>query len=422
MREFHSRKQEEGKSVSSYVLKMKSYIDNLECFGHPVTLGLRHCHLRHISKKCIEKLQHDGLLNSTDLRAFEKYVPCISGKVARKPYTHQVEMAKDLLVLIHIDHKHEVFETFKVFQKEVENQLDETIKSLRSDNEGEYMSQEFLDHLKDHRIMAHRTLPYTSQHNGPQGQDPDFMCLYIDAEEHELGDLGEPVNYKAVLLDHESDKWLNVEMQSIKNKVWDLVDLPPNGKTIGSKCLFKKKTDMDGAVHTYKACLVAKGYTQTLRIDYKETCSHVVHIKAIRILIAIAALYGYEIWQMDVKTTFLNGYLFEEVYMGQPEGFVNPKYLNRTRYVFVLNGGVVDWKRAKQSIFATSSTKVEYIVVFDAFKEDVCVRKFISGLDVVPTIEEPISMYYDNTRAITIANESGIIKGVRNFHAKVKNL
>ncbi|GJX06715.1 retrotransposon protein, putative, ty1-copia subclass [Tanacetum coccineum] len=159
---------------------------------------LWHCRLGHISKKRIEKLQHDGLLNSTDLRAFEKCVPCMSGKMARKPYTHQVERAKDLLGLIHTDvcgpfkitsrqgasyfvtftddfsrygyvyllkHKHEVFETFKVFQKEVENQLGKTIKSLRSDRGGEYMSQEFLDHLKDHGIIAHRTPPYTPQHN-----------------------------------------------------------------------------------------------------------------------------------------------------------------------------------------------------------------------------------------------------------------
>ncbi|GKC46035.1 retrotransposon protein, putative, ty1-copia subclass [Tanacetum coccineum] len=160
---------------------------------------LWHCRLGHISKKRIEKLQHDGLLNSTHLRAFEKCVPCMSGKMARKPYTHQVERAKDLLGLIHTDvcglfkitsrqgasyfvtftddfsrygyvyllkHKHEVFETFKVFQKEVENQLGKTIKSLRSDRGGEYMSQEFLDHLKDHGIIAHRTPPYTPQHNG----------------------------------------------------------------------------------------------------------------------------------------------------------------------------------------------------------------------------------------------------------------
>ncbi|GJV26621.1 retrotransposon protein, putative, ty1-copia subclass [Tanacetum coccineum] len=136
---------------------------------------LWHCCLGHINKKCIEKLQHDGLLNSTYLRAFEKCVPCMSGKMARKPYTHQVERAKDLLGLIHTDvcgpfkivsrqgasyfvtftddfshygyvyllkHKHEVFETFKVFQKEVENQLGKTIKLLHSDHGGEYMSQD----------------------------------------------------------------------------------------------------------------------------------------------------------------------------------------------------------------------------------------------------------------------------------------
>ncbi|GJX11850.1 retrotransposon protein, putative, ty1-copia subclass [Tanacetum coccineum] len=155
---------------------------------------LWHYRLGHISKKRIEKLQHNRLLNSIDSKSFEKCVPCLSGKMTRKLYSHQVERAKDLLGLIHTDvcgpfrivlrqrasyfitftddfsrygyvyllkHKHEVFETFKVFQKEVENQLGKTIKSLRSDRRGEYMSQEFSDHLKEHWIIAHRTPPYT---------------------------------------------------------------------------------------------------------------------------------------------------------------------------------------------------------------------------------------------------------------------
>ncbi|GKC97668.1 putative retrotransposon ty1-copia subclass protein, partial [Tanacetum coccineum] len=135
------------------------------------------------------------------------------------------------------------------------------------------------------------------------------MCLHVDAEEHELGHFGEPDNYKAALLDPESKKWLdamNVEMQSMKdNEVWHLVDLPPNGQTVGSKWHFKKNTDMDGAVHTFKARLVAKGFTQTYGVDYEETFSLVADIRAIRILIAIAAFYDNEIWQMDVKTAFL---------------------------------------------------------------------------------------------------------------------
>ncbi|GJX67752.1 retrotransposon protein, putative, ty1-copia subclass [Tanacetum coccineum] len=253
---------------------------------------------------------------------------------------------------------------------------------------------------------------------------PNRMCLYIDAEEHELGDLGEPANYKAALLD-------------------------PN-KTVGSKWLFKKKTDMDGAVHTYKARLVAKGYTQTPGIDYEETFSPVADIRAIRILIAIAAYYDYEIWQMDVKTAFLNGYLNEEVYMEQPEGFVNPKYPNRVcklkRSIYglkqasrqwnkrfddeikkfgfsqnadepfselicvVLNGGCVIGRVPSNSIFATIICGSLSILCFDASKEAVWVRKFIYGLGVVPTIEKPINMYCDNTGAIAIANESGITK------------
>ncbi|GKC79250.1 retrotransposon protein, putative, ty1-copia subclass [Tanacetum coccineum] len=143
---------------------------------------------------------------------------------------------------------------------------------------------------------------------------PDRMCLHVDAKEHKLGDLGEPANYKAALLDPKSDKSLeamNVEIQSMKdNEVWDLFDLPPNGKIIGSKWFFKKKTGMDGVVHTYKARLVAKGFTQTYGVYYEETFSPVADIRAIRILIAIAAFYDYEIWQMDVKTSFLNEHLF----------------------------------------------------------------------------------------------------------------
>ncbi|GKE68188.1 retrotransposon protein, putative, ty1-copia subclass, partial [Tanacetum coccineum] len=102
-------------------------------------------------------------------------------------------------------------------------------------------------------------------------------------------------------------------MQSIKdNQVWVLVDLPPNGQTVRSKWLFKKKTDMDGNVHTFKVRLVAKGYTQTYGVNYGGTFSPVADIRAARILFAIATFYDYDIWQMDVKTAILNGHLSED--------------------------------------------------------------------------------------------------------------
>nr|GEV84192.1 hypothetical protein [Tanacetum cinerariifolium] len=613
--------------------------------------------------------------------------------------------------------KHEVFETFKVFQKEVENQLGKTIKSQSSDRRGEYMSQEFLDHLKDHGIIAHRSPPYTPQHNGvserrnktlldmvrsmmsqitllksfwdyaletaarilnmvptkkventpyevwneqaskssylkvwgcealvkrdtltkPDKLEPrSIKCIFIGYQKETMGySFYYPPENKVLVarnveflenslinqeasrsledleiiqeedmhpsidtsLNHEEDDleidkpqgdivpirrstrtrhvpdsmclYINAgehELGDLDNEVWVLVELPLNGKTIGSKWLFKKKTNINGFVHTYKARLVAKGYTQTPGIDYEETFSPAADIRAIRILIAIAAYYDYEIWQMDVKTAFLNRYLNEEVYMEQPEGFVNLKYPNRvcklkrsiyglkqasrqwikrfddeikkfgftqnrnepcvylkssggniiflilyvddilimrnnipmlqgvksyirrcfamkylgsimyavrctrpdvaiaqnvttrfqqnpvdlhwttvknilkylrntkdmflvyggdlkrelmvscytdtgymtdaddlksqTGYVFVLNGGAVDWKSAKQSIFVTSSAEAEYIAAFDDSKKAVWVRKFISRLCVVPIIEEPISMYCDNTGSI----------------------
>nr|GEX54398.1 hypothetical protein [Tanacetum cinerariifolium] len=131
--------------------------------------------------------------------------------------------------------------------------------------------------------------------------DPDRLCFNVEVEEHSLGYLNEPANYKAVLSDPEFEKWL-------------------------SKWIYKKKMNMDGKVHIYKARLVAKGCTQTYGVDYEETFSPVADIKAIRILIAIAAYYDYEIWQMDVKTAFLNGFLEEEIYMEQPEGFIDPNH------------------------------------------------------------------------------------------------
>ncbi|GKB92656.1 retrotransposon protein, putative, ty1-copia subclass [Tanacetum coccineum] len=87
-------------------------------------------------------------------------------------------------------------------------------------------------------------------------------------------------------------------------------------------------------------------YIPTYGVDYEETFSPVADIRAIRILISIAAFYDYEIWQMDVKTAFLNGYLDEYIYMVQPEGFVDPKY---PRKVCKLQRSIYGLKQASRS-------------------------------------------------------------------------
>ncbi|GKB30474.1 retrotransposon protein, putative, ty1-copia subclass [Tanacetum coccineum] len=353
-------------------------------------------------------------------KAFQDMLHELGGsKITRKSFPHRPERATDLLGIIHTDvcgplrhvsnqgasyfitftydysrygyvyllkHNHEVFETFKVFKNEVENQLGKTIKALRSDQGGEYISQEFKDYLKACGIVQQLTPLYIPQHNGVserknhtllsfwdyalesathilnmvwrcetlvkrdtpdklqqrsvkcifigypketmgyyfyfppenkivvvryaeffeknlitqevsgramdleeiQDEDtspseitskipievegfeppqeevipvrrserthraPDRLCLNVEAEEHSLGDLNEPLA-------------MNAEIQSMMdNMVWVLVNLPPGCKTVGSKWIFKKKTDMDGIVHTYKDRLVAKGYMELI--------------------------------------------------------------------------------------------------------------------------------------------------------------
>ncbi|KAL4361537.1 hypothetical protein GQ457_04G016670 [Hibiscus cannabinus] len=278
------------------------------------------------------------------------------------------------------------------------------------------------------------------------------------------------------------------EMDSMsENQVWTLVEPPEGIKPIGCKWVFKKKTDMDGNVQTYKGRLVAK----------------------------VAAFHDYEIWQMDVKTAFLNGKLEEDVYMTQSEGFVTPENartvckLQRSIYglkqasrswnlhfneemcpstpqerermsqipyasaigsimyamictrpdlpyalsmtsryqanpgeghwtavkcwseeelcikgytdasfqtekddsrsqsgfVFCLNGAAISWKSSKQDIVADSTTEAEYIAASEAAKEAFWIKKFITGLGVIPSIADAVDLYCDNNGAIAQAKE-----------------
>ena len=108
----------------------------------------------------------------------------------------------------------------------------------------------------------------------------------------------------------------------MKNDFWELLDLPGR-KAIGNKWIFKVKCRVDGSLDKFKARLVAKGYTQVEGVDYKETFSPVVRLSSVRLLQALVAHLDLELFQMDVKTAFLNGNLEEEIYMDQPIGFVS---------------------------------------------------------------------------------------------------
>ena len=112
------------------------------------------------------------------------------------------------------------------------------------------------------------------------------------------------------------------------NSVWELVDPPENVRPIGCKWIFKKKRGVDGKVETFKVRLVAKGYHKRKGVDYEETFYPVAMLKSIRIFLSIAAALDYKIWQIDVKTAFLNGYLEESIYMEQLEG---SRYMTKSK-------------------------------------------------------------------------------------------
>ncbi|GJW15577.1 retrotransposon protein, putative, ty1-copia subclass [Tanacetum coccineum] len=303
-----------------------------------------------------------------------------------------------------------------------------------------------------------------------EGTNPSIdSSLHNEEDDQEIDEPQSDINPIRCPQGHAVPQIDCVYKSMLRNMIWELVDLPPNGKTVGHKCLFKKKTDMDGAVHTYKACLVLKGFTQTPRIDYEETLSPGVDIRDILImennipmlqdvksylgrcfamkdLGEAAYILGIKIYQDRSKwliglcqsayiEKILKRYFMEnskrgtipmqkKLKLSKSQGEFHwttlkniLKYLRNTKdmfliyegdtkrelrvscytdagyltdaddlNVFILNGGFVDWKSINQSIFATSSTDAKYIATFDASKEAVWIRKFITGLGVVPTI------------------------------------
>nr|GEX15804.1 putative retrotransposon protein [Tanacetum cinerariifolium] len=280
-----------------------------------------------------------------------------------------------------------------------------------------------------------------------------------------LSKLDDPANYKEMMASPVAAKWkeaMKIDIQSMyDNQVWNLIDTITGLKTMGCKWIFKKKTDMDGKVHTYKA----RGVT-------------------------ISAFHDYEIWQMDVKTAFLNGKLTEDVFMAQPEGFENAKmnrvpyalavgsimyamthtrpdvsfalsmvsrhqqnsseghwtavknifkYLRNTKdrllvyggeeelrvtgycdaswkidqddsrsqsgWIFLLNGGAVTWKSSKKDTVVDSTCESEYIAACEASKEAIWMKNFIGDLGVVPTVQDPIEKFCDNESAVVLTKE-----------------
>ena len=147
-------------------------------------------------------------------------------------------------------------------------------------------------------------------------------CLY-----HNLISQTEPKKIEEALKDADWVTAMQEELNEFeRNEVWKLVPRPKNRSVVGTKWVFRNKTDLDGIITRNKARLVVKGYSQQEGIDYDETYALVARLEAIRIFLAYAAHMKFKVFQMDVKSAFLNGELEEEVYVEQPPGFVDPRY------------------------------------------------------------------------------------------------
>ncbi|KAK1620309.1 hypothetical protein QYE76_025826 [Lolium multiflorum] len=217
----------------------------------------------------------------------------------------------------------------------------------------------------------------------PDWYDPCLNVMIVDNNDED------PATYEEAMMSPDSNKWqeaMKSEMGSMyDNKVWTLVDLPDSRKAVENKWIFKRKTDADGNITVYKARLVAKGFRQIQGVDYDETFSPVAKLKSVRILLAIAAFFDYEIWQMDVKTAFLNGDIEEELYM---------------RSIYGLKQASRSWNRRFDKVIKDFG--------FIQCHGEACIYKKVSGSSVAFLI-----LYVDDI--LLIGNDIELLSSVKGY-------
>ncbi|GJV18204.1 retrovirus-related pol polyprotein from transposon TNT 1-94 [Tanacetum coccineum] len=157
----------------------------------------------------------------------------------------------------------------------------------------------------------------------------------------------EPKNVNEALKDESWVVAMQEELnQFVANDVWELVPLPISQSVIGTKWVFRNKLDENGIVSRNKARLVSQGYNQQEGIDYDETYALVARLESIRILLAIAYENDFKLYQMDMKSAFINGFINEEVYVAQPLGFID---FQKPNYVYKLKKALYGLKQAPKA-------------------------------------------------------------------------
>ncbi|GJW17469.1 retrovirus-related pol polyprotein from transposon TNT 1-94 [Tanacetum coccineum] len=190
-------------------------------------------------------------------------------------------------------------------------------------------------------------------------QSPNEICLGVNLELDEwIKDSGfskhmtEPKNMNEALTDESWIIAVQEELnQFVANDVWELVPQPKNMTIIGTKWVFRIKLDENSVVSPNKPRLVAQDYNQQEGIDYDETYVPVARLEFIRLLLAYACALDFKLFQMDVKSAFLNGFINEEVYMAQPPGFID---FEKPDHVYKLKKALYGLKQAPKACLEDS--------------------------------------------------------------------
>ncbi|GJV61248.1 retrovirus-related pol polyprotein from transposon TNT 1-94 [Tanacetum coccineum] len=205
----------------------------------------------------------------------------------------------------------------------------------------------------------------------------------------------EPKNYKDALTQACWIEAMQEELHEFERlEVWELVPPPDKAFVISLKWIYKVKLDELGGILKNKARLVARGYRQEEGINFEESFAPVARLEAIRIFLAFAAHMNMVVYQMDVKTAFLNGNLREEVYVSQPDGFVDP---DKPNYVYKLKKALYGLKQAPRAWYDMLSS---FLISNDFLKGSVDPTLFIrrEGKELVLISQSPRGIFINQSK------------------------
>nr|GFC11616.1 Gag-Pol polyprotein [Tanacetum cinerariifolium] len=213
-------------------------------------------------------------------------------------------------------------EFINIFSTLVQDQGETSSRHVDSSNMYTFYQRYPFEHrwIKDHPLEQVIGNPSQSVRTRRQLELDDEMCMFALTVSRT-----EPKNIKEAMADSAWIESIQEELHQFDRlDVWELVDRPLCSNVINLKWLWKNKHDEENTIIRNKSHLVDKGYVQKEGVDFEESFALVARLEAVRLFIAYAAHKSFTVYQMDVKTAFLYGPLKEEVYVNQPDGFVDP--------------------------------------------------------------------------------------------------